>query len=129
MRTFDLAGKPVGEVQLPGIGTVTGFAGSKKDKETFYVFTSFTAQPTVYRYDLASGRSTLFKSTQEKAETDDYETRQVFYPGKDGTQIPMFIVHKKRARAERFKPCVPLWLRGLQYLAHACLQSGNYVLA
>ncbi|UBF28205.1 prolyl oligopeptidase family serine peptidase [Kovacikia minuta CCNUW1] len=95
VRIFDLEGKFVRAVELPGIGSVGGFGGKRWDTETFYSFTSFTTPPTIYRYDLATGKSTLFRQPQVDFNPGDYETRQVFYHSKDGTRIPMFIVHKK----------------------------------
>lgn len=83
------------EIQLPGIGTASGIGGKKDDAETFYTFTSFTNPGEIYRYDWASGKSELFRKTEVKFNPDDFETKQVFYTSKDGTKVPMFIMHKK----------------------------------
>lgn len=83
------------EIQLPGIGTASGIGGKKEDTETFYTFTSFTNPGEIYRYDLSTGKSTLFRKTEVKFNADDFETKQVFYTSKDGTKVPMFIMHKK----------------------------------
>ncbi|MGQ4648637.1 prolyl oligopeptidase family serine peptidase [Lyngbya aestuarii] len=95
IKIFDLNGAFVREVELPGIGSVGGFAGKRHDTETFYSFTSFTTPPTIYRYDLATDESSVFRQPQVDFNSDDYETKQVFYSSKDGTQVPMFITHKK----------------------------------
>lgn len=95
VRVFDLAGKPQGEVALPGIGTVSGFQGLRRDTETFYSYTSFTTPTTIYRYDIASGTSSVFRAPSVDFDPGQFETRQVFYKSKDGTRVPMFIVHKK----------------------------------
>jgi prolyl oligopeptidase len=92
---YDLEGKLVREVKLPAIGSTGGFGGWKDDKTIFYSFTSFTFPPTIYKYDIASGKSTVFIKPEIKFNPDDYVTEQVFYPSKDGTKIPMFIVYKK----------------------------------
>ncbi len=92
---YDKEGKPEGEVKLPGLGTVGGFGGKKDDKFVFYTFTSITFPPTIYRFDLATGESSVFRKPEVKFNPDEYITEQVFYPGKDGTMIPMFIVYKK----------------------------------
>jgi prolyl oligopeptidase len=92
---YDLNGKLEREVKLPTIGTTSGFNGWADDKVIFYSFTSFTFPPTIYKYDIASGKSTLFKKPEMKFNPADYVTEQVFYPSKDGTKIPMFIVYKK----------------------------------
>ncbi len=95
VRVHALDGKLEREVELPGIGSASGFGGKRKDKETFYTFTSFTAPATVYRYDVASGRSTVYRRPKVAFEPEQFETKQVFYNSKDGTRVPMFIVHKK----------------------------------
>jgi len=92
---LDAAGALVHEVALPGIGTAWGFGGHHDKPETFFAFTSFTAPSTIYRYDVATGRSDLFRQAKVAADLDAYETRQVFYTSKDGTRVPMFVVHKK----------------------------------
>jgi prolyl oligopeptidase len=95
IRLFDREGKAGGAVELPGLGTVSGFRGKRADTETFYSFTSFTTPSTIYRYDLTTGRSSVFRQPKVDFEPADYETRQVFYHSKDGTRVPMFITHKK----------------------------------
>jgi prolyl oligopeptidase len=95
IRIFDLKGQPVRTVELPGIGSAGGFDGDRTDTETFYSFTSFTTPNTIYRYDMTTGQSTIFRQPQVDFNPEDYETKQVFYQSKDGTQVPMFIVHKK----------------------------------
>ncbi len=95
IKIFDLNGAFVREVELPGIGSAGGFSGKRYDTETFYVFTSFTTPATIYRYDLETGESSLFRQPTVDFDPTQYETRQVFYPSKDGTQVPMFITHKK----------------------------------
>lgn len=92
---YDLTGKQEKEIELPGIGTAGGFGGSKNDAETFYSFTSFTVPSLIYKYDIASGKSELFKKIEFPADLSNFETKQVFYPSKDGTKVPMFIVCKK----------------------------------
>ncbi len=95
IKIFNLDGSFVREVELPGIGSAGGFDGKRKDRETFYTFTSFTTPATIYRYDMVTGESTLFRQPQVDFNSKDYQTQQVFYPSQDGTRIPMFITHKK----------------------------------
>ncbi|MFK8185385.1 MAG: prolyl oligopeptidase family protein [Phormidesmis sp.] len=95
IKIFDLTGKLVRTVELPGIGSAGGFNGKRTDTETFYSFTSFTTPSRIYHYDLTTGKSTLFRQPNIPFNPDDYETKQVFYASKDGTQIPMFITAKK----------------------------------
>ncbi|HEY9888410.1 MAG TPA: prolyl oligopeptidase family serine peptidase [Candidatus Obscuribacterales bacterium] len=92
---YTLDGALEREIELPALGTVGGFDGQADDEFTFYVFTSHTTPPTIYRYTIATGESTVFRAPEIAFATTDYETRQVFYPSADGTQIPMFLIHKK----------------------------------
>jgi prolyl oligopeptidase len=101
---YDLNGKFEREVELPTLGTVAGFEGEKSDKEVFYTFTSFTFPPTIYRYNIASGKSEVFRKPEVKFNSEDYETKQVFYESKDGTRVPMFIVHKKGLKQDGKNP-------------------------
>ena len=94
INIYDLDGM-VREVELPGIGSAGGFGGKRYDTETFYTFTSFTTPATIYRYDMETGESKLFRQPQVDFDPNEYQTQQVFYPSKDGTKIPMFITHKK----------------------------------
>jgi len=91
----DLAGKLIREIELPALGTAGGFSGKRDEKVLFYTFTSFTYPPTIYKYDPAFGRSEVFRKSEVKFDPADFETKQVFYASRDGTKVPMFIVHKK----------------------------------
>ncbi|MGE5756295.1 MAG: prolyl oligopeptidase family serine peptidase, partial [Planctomycetaceae bacterium] len=95
VKVFELDGTFVREVDLPGLGTATGFGGKRSDRETFYAFASFTTPPTIYRYDVASGESRVFRKPKLAFDPGDYQTTQVFYRSKDGTRVPMFLGHKK----------------------------------
>lgn len=91
----DLAGKVEKEIPAPALGTMGGFYGKRDEKVLFYTFTSFTYPPTIYRYDLETGRSEVFRRAEVRFDPEAYVTRQVFYESKDGTRVPMFIVHRK----------------------------------
>ena len=95
VKQYDMKGKLEREIELPGIGTASGFGGWKADKELYYSFTSFTYPPTIFKYDIAAGKSTLYEKPKVDFKPDDYETKQVFFNSKDGTRIPMFITFKK----------------------------------
>lgn len=88
-------GSVVGEIELPGIGSVRGFGGRWDDPETFYNFSGFTDPGAVYRYDAGTGESTLHHRTETPIDGTQFTTRQVFYTSRDGTRIPMFLVHRK----------------------------------
>lgn len=91
----DLAGKPVQEIKLNAIGTASGFSGTPGDPETFFGFSSFNQPGAVYRFNSDTGVSTVFAQPKLSFDTQDYSVAQIFYPSKDGTKIPMFVVHKK----------------------------------
>ena len=94
VRVFDLDGTPVREVALPGIGSAGGFGGDADDRETFYAFTSFNAAPTIYRYDVDTGESTVWAQPEVAFDPDDYAVEQHFYESKDGTRVPLFLVRR-----------------------------------
>jgi len=104
IRVFNEAGKPVRTLDLPGIGSASGFGGKRTDRTTYYAFSSFNSPSTVYRMDLKSGRSTVFHRPQVKADVAAHEVKQVFYTSKDGTKVPMFIVHRKGLRLDGNNP-------------------------
>jgi prolyl oligopeptidase len=95
VRVFDLAGKHVRDVQLPGLGSAGGFGGRRDDAETFYSFTSYTVPGSIYRYDVKTGHSTLFREPKVAFDPAAYETKQVFYQSTDGTRIPLMVVSRK----------------------------------
>ncbi|MEW6302918.1 MAG: prolyl oligopeptidase family serine peptidase [Verrucomicrobiota bacterium] len=104
VRIFALDGKPVRDVALPGIGSAGGFGGKRTDAETFYAFTSFTVPGVIYRYDLRTGQSTVFRQPKVDFNPVDYETKQVFFQSKDGTRVPMFITHRKGLKLNGSNP-------------------------
>ncbi|HEV2861813.1 MAG TPA: prolyl oligopeptidase family serine peptidase [Pyrinomonadaceae bacterium] len=96
VRVYSLDGKLENEIELPGLGNVGGFGGLRDDRVVFYTYSSFNAPPTIYRYDIASRKSAVFRAPQiPDFRPADYEVKQVFYTSKDGTRVPMFITHKK----------------------------------
>jgi len=104
VKIFSLTGKFLRELTLPGLGSVTGFAGKRAATETFYAFTGFTAPGTIYRCDLASGTNSVFRAPKLKFNPADYEAKQVFYVSKDGTRVPMFLTHKQGLKLDGQNP-------------------------
>ena len=92
------------EIDMPGLGTASGFGGYHDDKYVFYDYTSFVAPNTIYKFDITTGKSDVFKKSDLKINTDDYVTEQVFYKSKDGTKIPMFLTHKKGIKLDGSHP-------------------------
>jgi prolyl oligopeptidase len=145
LQLFTLAGKPSGEIALPGIGAL-GWAlnGRHSVPELWYSFTSFLEPETVYHYDIASGKSTPFHAPKVRFDASAYETRQVFYSSQDGTRVPMFITAQKNIQrdaarpvlltayggygaimAPNYQPDLPLWLEMGGIFVVANLRGGG----
>jgi prolyl oligopeptidase len=93
---YSLTGKLENEIKLPGIGTALGFAGNSRDTNLFFAFTSPIYPSTIFRYDISSKETSIYRAPQLPGfNSEDYETKQIFYTSKDGTRIPMFVTHKK----------------------------------
>ncbi|MFM9433153.1 prolyl oligopeptidase [Janthinobacterium sp. CG_23.3] len=104
VKVVDLKGKPVREVALPGIGSASGFGGKRGDTETFYSYTSFTTPTTIYRYDMKTGKSSVYRQPKVDFDPSDFDTRQQFFTSRDGTKVPMFIVSKKGIKLDGSNP-------------------------
>ena len=101
---YNFKGKAVREIKLPGIGSAGGFGAEAKDKEFFYTFSSFNKPPTIYRYDIASGKSTVYRNSDVKMNTAGLVTEQVFFTSKDGTKVPIFLTYKKGLKKDGNNP-------------------------
>ncbi len=104
VKVYGTDGAFIQTVELPGVGSVEGFAGDADENETFYSYSNFTTPGRIYRYDVAKGKSTLFRESKVAADLQQYETRQIFYESKDGTRIPMFIIHRKGMQLDGGNP-------------------------
>jgi prolyl oligopeptidase len=92
---YDYSGKKEREITLPGLGSASDFEGKKDDKEIFYSYTSFNYPPAIFKFDISTGKSEVWQKPDADFKSEDFEVNQVFYTSKDGTRIPMFLVHKK----------------------------------
>jgi prolyl oligopeptidase len=102
---YSLAGKLENEIALPGPGAAGGFGGRMDDKFLFYSFNSFNFPPTIYKYDIATKKSTIFRTVDIPGfKPSDYETKEVFYNSKDGTRVPMFLTYKKGLKLDGNNP-------------------------
>ena len=126
-RIYDLQGKFLHNVDLPGIGTAEGFGGKRKDTETFYAFTSFVTPTTIYRYDLAAGKSGVFRQPKVDFDASKYETKQVFVASKDGTRVPMFITAKKGLKLDGQNPVLLYAYGGFNVSMTPAFSVGNAV--
>jgi prolyl oligopeptidase len=104
VRTFTLDGKPTGKISLPGIGSAGGFSGDANDSETFFAFSSFNMPTTIYRYDSSTGQATVWAQPKVAFQPEDFTVSQRFYRSKDGTRVPMFLVHRKDLDMSKRQP-------------------------
>lgn len=147
LKLYERDGKAAGQISTPGIGSVSAVTGRKEDKEAFFSFVSFTEPPSIYKYDFATKKQELLARPTVAFNPEDYETKQVFYPSKDGTKIPMFIVSKKGLGLQkkplptflyayggfnipmtpRFSPSIVAWLeKGGVYAQPSIRGGGEY---
>jgi len=102
---FSLDGKLENEIMLPGVGSAGGFGGLNDDKHVYYSFTSFNYPSTIFKYDIATKKSTVFRTVDIPGfKAENYETKQIFYNSKDGTRVPMFLVYKKGLKLDGNNP-------------------------
>ncbi len=102
---MDYDGSNRKEIKLPGLGSAGGFSGREEHDVLFYSFTSFTYPNTIFKYDVNTGQSELFYKTELKFNPEDYVEKQVMYKSKDGTEVSMFVVHKKDLKMDGNNPC------------------------
>ena len=114
VRQYTYDGKPVRTVDLPAIGTVGGFGGKDEDTEFYYTLANYTAPATIYKYDIASGESKLYKAPEVNFDPSLFVTEQVFYTSKDGTKVPMFITRRKDMKRDGKNPCLLYAYGGFQ---------------
>ncbi|MCF6306591.1 MAG: prolyl oligopeptidase family serine peptidase [Flavobacteriaceae bacterium] len=103
---YDYYGKLIRTVKLPGVGTVSGFGTKKEETELYYSFTNYVTPGSTYKYNIKKGTSELFRASKIDFNSDNYESKQVFYKSKDGTKIPMIITHKKGLKLNGKNPTI-----------------------
>ncbi len=104
VKQYDYNGKLVREIELPGVGTVSGLGGKKEDEKLYYSFTNYITAGTIYSYEPKSGKSEVYEKSKAKFNSDEYESKQVFYTSKDGTKVPMIISYKKGIKLDGTNP-------------------------
>ncbi|HKF23709.1 MAG TPA: prolyl oligopeptidase family serine peptidase [Candidatus Angelobacter sp.] len=104
LRLYDINGKPVREINPPTLGNLSGLRGEWDRDEGFYTFNSFHIPSSIYRYDVATGKQTVWFQSPVPIQSDQYEVKQVWYPSKDGTKIPMFLAHAKGLKLDGSHP-------------------------
>ena len=101
---FDVTGRQIRTITTPGIGTASGFEGRMDDPEVFYTYSSFHTPTTIYRYDVETGESQIFKQAEVDFDTADFTAEQVFFESRDGTRVPMFIAHRRDLKRDGNRP-------------------------
>ena len=144
VRLYDLKGKFLKEIKMDGVGNLGGFGGRRQDKEVFYSFTSYNQPPTLFRYDLKKGKSSIFRQPKVDIVPTDFEVKEVFYSSKDGTKVPLFIAHRKGLKLDGtnptllygyggfnvpqspgYSPVNQVWMEMGGVYAVACLRGGS----
>lgn len=128
VKQFDFKGNPVRTVALPGVGSAGGFSAKAEDKDLYYSFTSYVYPPTIFRYDIASGASEIYKKSGVNFHPDDFESKQVFYTSKDGTRIPMIITYKKGLRPDGTNPTLLYGYGGFNISLTPSFSTSNIIL-
>ncbi|MBS1771815.1 MAG: S9 family peptidase [Bacteroidetes bacterium] len=124
---YNLEGKKERVVTLPGIGTAGGFSGKRTDKEIYFTFASYTNPTAIYKYDTTNGTSQLWKASNVKFNSADYESKQVFYISKDGTRVPMIITYKKGMQLNGKNPLMLYGYGGFNYSLTPSFSVSNLV--
>jgi prolyl oligopeptidase len=124
----EMTGKLLREISLPGLGTAYGFNSRKEEKELFYTFTSYTAPATIYKFQIADGKTEMYKQSKVEFKPDEYESKQVFYSSKDGTKIPMIITCKKGLKLDGKNPCLLYGYGGFSVSITPFFSTSNIIL-
>jgi prolyl oligopeptidase len=125
---FSRKGAVEREIQLPGIGTASGFSGKQADKEVYFSFTSYVQPSTSYRYEVASGKTSLYKSSKVLFDPAQYESKQVFYTSKDGTKVPMILTYKKGLQRNGKNPTLLYGYGGFNINLTPAFSTSNIIL-
>ena len=122
VQQYNMDGKLERTITLPSVGTAGGFGTKKEEKETYYTFTNYVYPTTIFKYNIATGVSTVYKKSGVQFDPEQYESKQVFYPSKDGTKIPMIITYKKGTVLNGHNPYFIVCLRWFQHQPYAGFQ-------
>lgn len=125
---YNLNGKLERTVELPGVGSASGFGGKKTENELYYTFTSYIYPATIFKYDIATGKSEVYKKSGVKFDPSQYESKQVFYTSKDGTRVPMIITHKKGITLNGKNPTLLYGYGGFNVSLTPAFSTSNIVL-
>ena len=125
IKQYNLSGKLIRKVILPGLGTISGFSGKRAEKTLYYNFTNYTTAGAIYSFDVASGKSALYLAPKVAFNSNDYQSKQVFYRSKDGTKIPMIITCKKGLKLNGKNPTILYGYGGFNISLTPSFSIGN----
>src|SRR5690606_20396354 len=128
VKQYDRNGKLEREIELPGVGSAGGFDAKLADKDLYYSFTNYVNPVTIYRYDIASGKSEVYKQSAINFDPSSYESKQVFYTSKDGTKIPMIITYKKGIQLDGTNPTLLYGYGGFNISLTPSFSTSNIIL-
>ena len=125
---FSMDGKKEKEIELPGVGSASGFGAKETEQELYYTFTSYIYPPTIFKYDIKSGKSEVYKASAVKFDPSLYESKQVFYTSKDGTKVPMIITYKKGVELNGKNPTLLYGYGGFSISLTPAFSTANIIL-
>ncbi len=128
VQQYSHSGKPERTITLPAVGTAGGFSARRQDQELYYTFTSYIYPTTIFKYDITSGQSSLYKKPAVAFNPADYESKQVFYPSKDGTKIPMIITYKRGTILNGHNPTLLYGYGGFSISLTPAFSTSNIIL-
>ena len=128
VKQYDREGKLERDIELPGVGTAAGFGAKYEDKELYFTFTSYINPGTIYKYDIASGKSTIYKESNVQFDASKYESKQVFYTSKDNSRIPMIITYKKGTKLDGKNPTLLYGYGGFNISLTPSFSTSNIIL-
>ncbi len=128
IKQYDMTGKLERTIALPGVGTAGGFSAKETDKELYYSFTSYIQPPSIFKYDIATGKSALYKKAGVQFDPSKYESKQVFYTSKDGTRVPMIITYKKGTKLDGSNPTMLYAYGGFNISLTPSFSTSNIIL-
>jgi len=106
VKQYDYSGKLIRDIELPGVGSIGGLSGKLEQKDLYYTFTNYVTPGTIYKYDAKEGTSEVYRKSKIDFNSDNYESKQIFYTSKDGTKVPMIITHKKGIQLNGNNPTI-----------------------
>ncbi len=128
VQQYDMGGQLERTIELPGVGSASGFGAKLEDTSLYYSFTSYVYPPTIFKYDIASGASELYKSSGVDFDPSQFESKQVFYTSKDGTRVPMIITHKKGLVLDGSNPTLLYAYGGFNISLTPAFSTSNIIL-